>query len=125
MYFKMRITLEDFLVTGTLGQIRLGMSMSEVSEWLGDNGNLNLATPRKGVKQARFTTWPYGCLQLGFLWKRLILIGFYFRRTTRLPKQLVIEGYFPSKASTLAEVQRYLAEQSINFQIDPTYTTTS
>src|SRR4051794_1310567 len=109
----MNTTLRDFLITGKLGSIGLGMSKTDILELLGDGGNSPSGTQRKRGKQDRFTTWQYGRLQLGFLWQTLILIGIYFRGLTHLPERMTIDGYFPNEESTLIEVQEYLSRYQI------------
>jgi hypothetical protein len=95
-------TLFDFLFTGNLGPIHLGMSKDQASRILGEPDDRSI--------QKKPEIWKYGRLQLAFRREKgspsssLAFIALYFNRSNdALPPALAILGWWPSENTTLEE----------------------
>jgi len=108
----MKLTLREFLETGRLGDIRLGMTRAEAQALLG---------PPEDISLTKDAVWKYGSLQLYFHENRLWLIALYFPwDELRLPNAFEAVGYLPSRATTLQEFRKFLAESGSETNLDRT-----
>lgn len=109
--------LREFLESGKLGPIAIGLSPVEVQHILGDPWDVG------GTSKDRL--WKYGAVQLGFhrdnatRTEALCFIGLYFRSgSLDLPEAIAPEGWFPSRRTTKGDFIRYLEEQGIGHSVD-------
>jgi hypothetical protein len=109
--------LRDFLESGTLGPLAIGISPLEVQQLLGDPWDVGGA--------AKNRIWKYGTIQLGFhrdkatRTETLDFIGLYFRYgSLALPEAISPEGWFPSQRTTKEDFIHYLKEQRIGYLED-------
>lgn len=109
--------LREFLASGTLGPVAIGLSPVEVQHILGDPWDVG-GTPKQRI-------WKYGSIQLGFQRDKatrteaLSFIGLYFRSGSLvLPEPIQSEGWFPSRQTTKEDFIRYLKEQGIGYAED-------
>lgn len=109
--------LRQFLRSGTLGSITIGLSPVQVQGILGspwDEG---------GTRKQRI--WKYGSIQLGFHWDKatqteaLSFIGMYLRNGNfALPETIPSEGWFPTRQTSKEDFIRFLKEQGIGYSED-------
>jgi len=102
-------TLEDFLISGRLGQITAGITMESVRRILGEPQDESTSNNPK--------TWKYGGLQLGFYRSKgepealLSFIGVYFREPAGpLPESLSMTGWLPNSNTGIDEFRAFLEE---------------
>jgi hypothetical protein len=113
----MKSTLEEFVRTGHLGRLALGAAVEEVRRVLGPPEDTSVR------KKNRPVIWKYGSLQLHFDHGFLSFIGLYFRDGEfRLPPEVSLGEWVPSKDTSLEEFREYLAQTGIAFHIDPAQT---
>jgi hypothetical protein len=106
--------LREFLESGTLGPIAIGLSPLEVQHILGEPWDVG-GTPKNRI-------WKYGSIQLGFYRDKatrtetLEFIGLYFRyESLTLPEAISPGGWFPSQRTTKEDFVRYLEEQGVGY----------
>lgn len=112
----MRISLKDFLLTGKLGMIALGITREEISRSLGEALDWTFDVPK-----ARATLWKYGGLQIGFDNDKVTLMGMYFSNEFIVPN-VELEGYFPTGHTTSQEFMDFLRSEKIDYQVDASLT---
>jgi hypothetical protein len=115
-------TLAEFLVSGTLGRLRLGLSPTEVE---------SLCGPADDTSTPSFPRiWKYGDLQIAFLRddrissdERVNFLGLYLRgHSLAAPRALNLLGWWPDPGTTLAAFTDYLDQHDILWSIDPALT---
>jgi len=105
------VEFREFLCTGELGNISLGMSGDEILAALGPDRDIADCRP--------FEVWKYGSLQLTLWQGRLYSFSLYFTSSEQdLPKGLEIEGWLPSRNTTLDEVRGFLFGAGVPFHLD-------
>ena len=99
---------DQFLLTGRLGPVHVGLSQDEVRATLGPPYDTGFGK--------RSNLWSYGghFLQMFFESKRLIGFGLYFWHPPRMPPALTMDIPF-SEAWTLQPVARYLSERGMPY----------
>jgi hypothetical protein len=109
--------LREFLKSGTLGPVTMGLSPVEVQHRLGKPWDVG-GTPKQRI-------WKYGAIQLGFYWDKetrtagLGFIGLYFcHDSLALPEVIQLEGWFPSRYTTKEDFIHYLEDQGICYSED-------
>lgn len=109
--------LREFLTSGTLGPMTIGLSPVEVQRLLGDPWEVG------GTSKQRI--WKYGSIQLGFhrdkatRTEALSFIGVYFRDgNLTLPEAISSQGWSPSLQTTKEDFIRFLKEQEIGYSED-------
>ncbi len=109
-------TLATFLRDGTLGPLKLGMSLDEVLDVLGAPGDTGQCGQSKILQ--------YGGLEVSFERRRtLALIALYFQRGRQtLPAALAYTGFLPTSSTTRSEFEDYTARHEIPVVIEPTLT---
>ena len=111
-------TLREFLETGQIGPIALGVTKDQVRDWLGEPTDTTFPTPKRGRDKHRYIAWQYGCLELGFDYEHIVYLGFEFHGA-RVPEGLQIEGYFPTQTTSRAELEAYLQRENIAYEEYP------
>jgi hypothetical protein len=108
-------TLEQFLRTGKLGALEVGMTTEQVHNLLG--------APEDVSVQKRPLIWKYGSLQVSFFKEDKIaketldFIGLYFHSSDApLPSPLSWSGWQPSRETNQQEMQEYLQRNNLKFQ---------
>jgi hypothetical protein len=116
-------TLAEFLQTGRLGPLTIGMRFEDVRAMLGEP---DYASPEQRRGRA---AWIYGGLQLYFRAGELVVlvVEYPFNSSTGrytadicLPNSLHIAGYFPGNNTTIEEVKAFLVEHRIGCYVDTT-----
>ena len=109
--------LQEFLESGTLGPVVIGLSPVEVQKRLGEPQDVG-GTPKHRI-------WKYGSMQLGFQRNKetrseaVSFIGLYFRdENLTLPEAVRPEGWFPSQRTMKRVFVRYLEEQGLAYTED-------
>ncbi len=104
--------LREFLESGTLGPVTMGLSPVDVEHRLGKPWDVG------GTRKQRI--WKYGAIQLGFYRDKptrteaVSFIGLYFDHDSpALPEAIRLEGWFPSRYTTIEDFIHYLEEQGI------------
>lgn len=112
-----RTSLKDFLMSGRLGAIALGMTQQEVRGLLGAPEATSLPDLEPAV------IWKYGSLEVTFLPEEgLHLIALELNDAPRLPSALTIEGYMPTPRTSLQEFKDYLHANGISCHHYPALT---
>ena len=110
-----KITLKEFLTEGRLGDIVFGIEKRDLQQVL---GYPDAFSDPKSMRQI----WKYGSLQVSFENNILDFIGIYFQNQERLPAQLEITGYFPTKLAGFTEFKQYLTQEGIPFEVNSVLT---
>lgn len=109
----MKVNLREFLQTGTLGDLAIGLSTAEVRQILGNPEDTSIGKANRPI------IWKYGALQLHFDHDHLNFVGLYFRNGEEAwPDALCWEGWMPTAQTTLPELQDHLAGVGLQTCID-------
>lgn len=112
-----RTSLKDFLTSGHLGAITLGMTQEEVRDVLGEPEAMSLPDLEPAV------IWKYGSLEVTFFPEEgLHLIAFKLNDVLRLPRTLTVLGYMPTPRTSLQEFRDYLHTNGIDCHLYPALT---
>ncbi len=104
--------IEEFLRSGALGDLHLGLSRDEVRQLLGD-------PPDHSEKNWKHEIWKYDGLQVAFSGKSLSFIGLYFENgEVRLPKSLVQDGQISIENDRVEDITEYSRAKGIDFMVD-------
>ncbi len=99
----MRATLGEFLRIGRLGGIQTGASRADV--------RFRLGAPRLTAPGL----WAYDALEIRFDRDRVRTLALRF--DCPVPPRLRLDGWRPTRDTTLAVFQRYLADERIPFRM--------
>ena len=108
--------IKDFLTSGSLGEMRLGMSISDVFSFLGQSEGVG-----KGLRGWTIESYSAGFLQIAHSKGVVGLIGIYFdpdkSSSSILPKAVNCEIQFSAQTTT-AEFRKYLEDNVISYEFD-------
>jgi len=108
--------IEEFLRSGALGDLHLGLSRDQVRQMLGE-------PPDHSEKNWKHEIWKYGGLQIAFSGSLLSFIGLYFENgEARLPASLVEDGNITIETDGVTELEELLRAKGIEFTVDPELT---
>ncbi len=115
------VDAESFLTTGTLGEIRVGATLTDIGSVWG--------SPQDVADASQVLIWRYGFIELSFLKSggvhRLRLIAAYFRSgavLTTSDSPIVFSGAWPNCGDTLSQFTQYLKSRRIDFEPVPALT---
>lgn len=101
--------LEEFLLNGNFGPVRLGQSRVEVTQMLGEPMDYS-------EKSRKVEIWKYDQLEVTFTGDSLYLIGLYPEHgLLKLPTTLVEEGQLTIREKTVTEFENLLLVKDIDF----------
>ena len=108
--------LEEFLTTGKLGSLQLGLSRDEVRRLLGE-------PPDHSEPSRKREIWKYDSLQVAFEGDSLVFIGVYFDYGEAiLPEVLVKAGTMKLEQDTVDDLEAFLREHNLSFFVEDTLT---
>lgn len=116
------VTLRDFLTTGHLGSMRLGISRENVEGILGQCDTWSVGR-KKYAKREYAKVWKYGVLELWFRDDTVSYLGLYPDLEVKLSDRMSIKGYFPHSFTTREEFEEYLRQENLSFHLDEKYPT--
>jgi hypothetical protein len=105
--------IDEFLKSGNLGGLRLGLSRAQVRELLGAEKDYSQRSRKNEI-------WRYDSLQVSFIEDSLCLIGLYFEqgdRVLRLPRTLVPAGKIVCEVSSIPEVEQHVLALGLHFAV--------
>ena len=114
----MRVSLKEFLNTGQLDDLRVGMPPEQVVQLLGDPDMLG-GTSRK---YHRHSIYKYGSLELHFARELpFSCVGIYIEypfdgSPIRLPPSFEVEDWDLTRACSRVDVERYLKSNRISYE---------
>src|SRR5215216_4138349 len=97
----MTVLLREFLTSGRLGPLVLGLSDQDVRGILGEPEMVSRP-------HAVFTAWIFGAIELAFADRELAFIGLYLGRRSEMPRILRIDGFQPTHRTTIEEFAQYV-----------------
>jgi hypothetical protein len=103
----------EFLRSGKLGGLDLGLSRSEVRQLLGEEKDHSKRSWKNEI-------WKYDNLQVTFFEDRLELIGLYLddgNRILMVPKTLVPDGRIVCEETSVPKVEKRLLNQGLHFAV--------
>lgn len=106
--------MDEFLRTGRLGSVTLGMDRAQVRTLLGAPTD----TAEQGSLMRGVDLWVYDSAQLAFWHGRLNFIGIYFETSIFATPRLLSEPIPFSNATTFDDFDSYLTSRQISHTID-------
>ena len=106
----MEIVLKDFLNTGTLGEIRIGMSREECRSLFGEPAEFH-----RGDDLMNASIWINGIVTLWFETGVLNRIGLYFILDYEKNDNIELNGYFPNRVTKISELVNYMEKSKVIF----------
>lgn len=104
--------IEQFLQSGNLGALHLGLTRNDVRRLLGE-------PPDYSEKSWKNEIWKYGSLQVAFSEDSLSFIGLYFEDgELNLPSTMVRNGEFNLKENRVESFEQFLLANGIDFTVD-------
>jgi hypothetical protein len=103
----------EFLRSGKLGGLDLGLSRSEVRQLLGEEKDHSKRSWKNEI-------WKYDNLQVTFFEDRLELIGLYLddgNRILTVPKTLVPDGRIVCEETSVPKVEKRLLNLGLHFAV--------
>ena len=105
--------IDEFLRSGDLGGLHVGLSRSEVRELLGTETDHSQRSWKNEI-------WRYESLQVSFVEDLLHLIGLYFEpgdKVLRLPRTLVPDGKIVFAETAIPEVEKRVLGLGLHFTV--------
>lgn len=104
--------LQEFIASGILGSIRLGLSKREVRSILGD-------AQAKSDRRKEGELWKYDDLQVGFYQDMVCFIGVYVSDDSiRLPPPLVFDEHVLVHIIRLEDTKKFLLANEMEFDVN-------
>jgi hypothetical protein len=106
------MTLQEFIASGIIGPIGLGLSKREVQSILGD-------AQAKSERRKGRELWKYEDLQVGFYQDVVHFIGMYVSDDSiKLPLPLVFDEQVLAQIMRLEDTKRFLLANEMEFDIN-------
>jgi hypothetical protein len=104
--------IEEFLRSGKLGSLHLGLSRSEVRLLLGE-------PPDRSTQNLKNEIWKYYGLEIAFSRDSISFIGLYFENGEAvLPQALLETGKLTIENERVADVEGFLRAKHIDFTVE-------
>jgi hypothetical protein len=104
--------LQEFIASGIIGPIRLGLSKREVQSILGD-------AQARSDRRKEGELWKYDDLQVGFYQDMVCFIGVYVSDDSiRLPPPLVFDEHVLAQIMRLEDTRKFLLTNEMEFDVN-------